>query len=356
VNGDTVVIVPELAGGVGDYTRLLLEQWPHRPGLRIVVPKAEERSTSSLLTYPVAETARSAADLCARLPAARGCVLVQYSAYGFDQWGYPRWLINGLLDWKARAGGRLVTMFHEIWGRWPIWNKNALVQHLHRRDVGRLLRASDRVFTSTDSQAQYLAALAPRSPIEVLPVGSNIRPVQAVPAPRQRGTAVVFGLQPSRVRTLGSMKDELKPLAAVGRIRRIVTVGASHGPPGDSEEEARLREIGLADGYDRRGPLPENEISALLSNCEFAISAQDELSITKSGTFMAFAAHGANILSCYADATGPEPLSLVTSARELMSGVTEAELVSRGARLRQWHDRTSAWPLIAGRVGQALGT
>ena len=68
--------------------------------------------------------------------------------------------------------------------------------------------------------------------------------------------------------------------------------------------------------------MPEEKISELLSTCEFAISAQDELSITKSGTFMAFAAHGLNILSCYADASKPEPLSLLISPEELMKGIT----------------------------------
>jgi hypothetical protein len=110
----------------------------------------------------------------------------------------------------------------------------------------------------------------------------------------------------------------------------------------------------LIDSFEQLGPLPEEKISELLSTCEFAISAQDELSITKSGTFMAFAAHGLNILSCYADGSKPEPVSLMTSPEELMKGVADAELQLRGERLRQWQERTAAWPYIANQIRRAL--
>ena len=99
-----------------------------------------------------------------------------------------------------------------------------------------------------------------------------------------------------------------------------MTVGSGRSREGDDEELALLLKLELIDGFEQRGPLPEEKISELLSTCEFAISAQDELTITKSGTFMAYAAHGLNILSCYADASKPEPLSLMISPEELLKG------------------------------------
>jgi hypothetical protein len=150
------------------------------------------------------------------------------------------------------------------------------------------------------------------------------------------------------------MGTELKSLGAAGRIRKIVTAGSGRSREGDEEELALLLKLELVDGFEQRGPLAEEKISELLSMCEFAISAQDQLSITKSGTFMAFAAHGLNILSCYADAAKPEPLSLLTSPEELMKGVAPTELQLRGQRLRQWQERTSAWPHIANQIARAL--
>lgn len=356
MRGETVIVTPELSGGVGDYTRRLIEHLPPSTQLRLLIPKSRSRPTRSLDPYIVEETPNTAQDLCDRLPRSDGCVLVQYSAYGFDRFGYPRWLIQGLLDWKRHSAGRLVVMFHEIWARWPIWNKNRVVQYLHRRDIGRLLQATDLAFTATSSQAAYLAVLTPRCPVEVLPVGSNIRLVHATARQREAGRAILFGMQQARVRALRTMAVELKSLAAAGRIKRVVTVGSGQTQEGDAEEEDRLHGLGLADGFARLGALPEKEVSELLLTCEFAVSVQDELSITKSGTFMAFATHGAHILSCHADATKPEPVCLITSARELMEGVTDKELQSRTERLRQWHDRTSAWPVIAAQVVRALAS
>ena len=160
---------------------------------------------NSFEQYPVEETDGTTRDLRDRLPTRGGKVLVQYSAYGFDRHGYPRWLIKALLEWKKESQGTLAIMFHEIWAFWPIWNKNYLLQQLHRRDLRRLLRVTDAVFTSTSSQAAHLTALSPRCPIQVLPVGSNIRRVQTTDGDREAGLAVLFGLQRSRIRALRKM-------------------------------------------------------------------------------------------------------------------------------------------------------
>jgi glycosyltransferase involved in cell wall biosynthesis len=354
VTDEIVIISPELSGGVGDYTRRLLEHLPRIAGLRLIIPKIGNRPASSFEQYPVEEAEGTARDIRDRLPTHGGKVLVQYSAYGFNWLGYPRWLIQGLLDWKKHSRGALVVMFHEIWTFWPIWNRNHVLQQLHRRDLRRLLRVADAVFTCTASQAEHLTSLSPRCPIEVLPAGSNIRRVRATEREEESGLAVLFGLQRSRIRALQKMGAELKALGAAGRIRKIVTAGSGRSCDGDEEELALLLKLELIDSFEQLGPLPEEKISELLSTCEFAISVQDELSITKSGTFMAFAAHGLNILSCYADASKPEPLSLMTSPKELLEGVPHVELESRGEKLRQWQERTSAWPLIANQVARAL--
>ena len=170
----------------------LLENLPRIAGLRLIIPKIGNRPARLFEQYPVEETDGTAQDLRARLPARDGKVLVQYSAYGFDRFGYPRWLIKALLDWKKESQGTLAIMFHEIWAFWPIWNKNYILQQLHRRDLRRLLRVTDAVFTSTSSQAEHLTALSPRCPIQVLPVGSNIRRVQATDGRKGNRTRGAF--------------------------------------------------------------------------------------------------------------------------------------------------------------------
>ena len=352
---EIVIVSPELSsGGIGDYTRRLLEHLPPIPALRLIVPKTRNHPTPSLGRYPVEEVGARADALRNKLPARGGKVLVQYSGYGFHQFGYPRWLINALLDWKKESQGFLAIMFHEIWTFWPGWNKNYLIQQLHRREIGKLVRGSDKVLTSTSRQAEDLTALSPRSEIRVVPVGSNIHRASNADGARQSGVAVLFGLQFSRIRALRKMEAELKSLSDTNKIKQIVAIGAGGSPQGDREERARLVTLGLSEGFDRRGPVPENVISELLSTAAFALWAQGELSVTKSGTFMAFAAHSLNIISCYAVAAKPEPLSLLISPSELLKGITKAELQSRAARLREWQERTSAWPHIASEIARAL--
>jgi hypothetical protein len=92
----------------------------------------------------------------------------------------------------------------------------------------------------------------------------------------------------------------------------------------------------------------------LLSRSAFALSAQDELSVTKSGTFVAYAAHGVNIISPHAGVSAAPPLCWATHPRELLEGVTVAELATRAEKLRDWHERTCSWPRIAEEFARAL--
>jgi hypothetical protein len=355
VTDEIVIVSPELgSGGIGDYTQRLLDHLPQIERLRLVIPRDGKAPANSLARYQVEAVDAGADALRNKLPGQGGKVFVQYSGYGFHRFGYPRWLINALIEWKEESQGFLAIMFHEIWTFWPVWNKNYLIQQLHRRDLGRLLRVADKTLTSTPSQAEHLTALSPRSEIQVLPVGSNIRRASMVDGARQPGVAVLFGLQFSRIRALRKMEAELKALSHAKKIRKIVVIGAGSSTQGDQEERTRLQALGLSEGFDRRGPLPESVISELLSTAAFAIWAQGELSVTKSGTFMACAAHGLNIISCYADAAKSEPLSLLVSPLDLMKEITKAELQSRAARLREWQERTSAWPRIANEIARAL--
>ncbi len=334
---EIVIISPEStpgAGGVGDYALKLLAHWPRKHS-GLLVPKAHDADA-----------------MLKQLPATGGKVLVQYSAYGFDRAGYPRNLIRALIAWKTKAGGRLVVMFHEIWTFWPIVNKNFIVQFFHRRSIKRLLDCADVVFTSTSSQAEHLRALSPRAQVHLLPVGSNIQCNEDADLARKPGWAVLFGLQRARIRALRKMQSSLRLLAAAGRITKIVTVGANGD--GNAEERGLLAGLGLAEGFEQRGPQPERAISKLLLTASFGISAQDELSYSKSGTFMAYAAHGLNIVAVCADRSKEEPLCLLIDPRELLQGLSETELKLRAERLRAWQKRTSSWQIIAAKFADAL--
>jgi hypothetical protein len=244
-------------------------------------------------------------------------------------------------------------MFHEIWTFWPITNKNAIVQFFHRRAIKQLLCCADTVFTTTSSQAHYLKKLAPSRSVHVLPVGSNIRRTKDVEVARKPGWAVLFGRQDARIRALKKMQNSLFSLAAARRISKLITVGAT-GLNRDEEERSLLANLGFPEGFEQRGPQAERDISELLLTASFGISAQNELSYAKSGTFMAYAAHGLNVLAECGDPMQEEPLNLLTSPRELLQGVSDIELKRRAEQLRAWQQRTSSWDLIAAKFVEAL--
>ena len=329
MSDQVVIITPELtagSGGVADYTLRLLEEWGDRIDPRPIVPN-ETRN---------------------ELPSSAAKVLLQYSAYGFDPDGYPKKLLRSLVEWKKTTSGLLVIMFHEIWAFWPLLSKNRFIQSRHRADLGRLIAVADVVFTSTPSQVEHLRKLDPRCNPQVMPVGSNIRRTARVDAEREAGCAVVFGLQATRLRTLRGLAK------LPGAVAKIITCGARNTPAGDAEEEKLLQRLGLTSGYEMRGALSEKEISELLATASFALSAQDELSLLKSGTFMACTAHGLNIISSAADSLGAEPLCWLTGVDELAAGISPHELEARAKNLREWQARTSAWPIIAERFAEAL--
>ncbi len=342
MSAELVVICPELGGGgVGDYTLRVAEQWGAvRPRFAVANPPGKR------LDYQVEQ-------LGTTLPRAER-ILLQYSAYGFHRYGYPRTLLRALVDWKRETRGVLVVMFHEIWTFWPLLNKNRPLQALHRRDIAALTRAADAVFTSTRSQSEHLRVASSRADIDVLPVGSNIEPTAGIDGSKQLGRAVLFGLQPSRLLTLRKMREHLAAVAASGAITKLVTVGGGNSAIGDAEEREFAGALQLRDGAEFRGALPEQAVSDLLASASFAVSAQDELSVTKSGTFIAYAAHGLNIISPYAGASAAEPLCWATHPAELQAGIADGELRARAESLRAWHDRTCSWPRIAEQFARAL--
>jgi glycosyltransferase involved in cell wall biosynthesis len=347
---DVVVICPELPperGGVGDYTIRVADQW------RGISPKF-------LVAQPIeggceyrAEQLDPRADVIRQL-APHAKVLLQYSAYGFHRLGYPRTLLRALTNWKRENAGVLVLMLHEIWTFWPLLNKNRPIQALHRRDLAALTRSADAVFTSTRGQAEHLRDVSGRSNVEVLPVGSNIRPSSDSQPDRQPGHFVLFGLQSSRLTTLRKMHEHLRSLAARGVITKLTTTGAGNTEQGDIEEKALTERLQLRERVELRGSLPEQEVSRLLSSAAFAVSAQDESSVTKSGTFIAYAAHGLNIISPHAAATASAPLCWATHPADLIGGIAEAELRARAENLRVWHDQTCSWARIAEQFARAL--
>jgi hypothetical protein len=354
VINEIVIIAPEFnagRGGVGDYTARMFKYLRCNGTFKFLVPGT---ALTSLPSARVEQLAATRDGIVRQLPASGGKVLLQYSAYGFDRFGYPRTLIRALVEWKNKTRGQLVVMFHEIWTFWPVMNKNFPVQLFHRRAIKHLLRHVDVAFTSTASQAGYLRALSRSAPIYVLPVGSNIRRDEPLDRPRRPGWAIVFGLQHARIRALTRMQISLRQLVAAKQVTKIIAAGANSGSQLDEEERSLLVDLQLRDGFEQAGVQPEQAISQMLATVSFGIFGQDELSYAKSSIFMAYAAHELNILADFASASKPAPICWLVAPGDLLKGITAADLKKRAQHLRNWQEQTSSWKLIGRKFSEAL--
>jgi hypothetical protein len=145
----------------------------------------------------------------------------------------------------------------------------------------------------------------------------------------------------------------LRALADLGSITKIITVGAGNGTFAD-EERQLLTGFRLKEGFEQRGHQEEDQISNLLSVSSYGLSAQDELSLTKSSVIMAYAAHGLNVVNAAAGQDKTEPNCLFISPDELLGGLSETELAARAQRLKAWQENTSSWQLIANAFAAVL--
>jgi glycosyltransferase involved in cell wall biosynthesis len=357
VTSDLVIITPEASpgsGGVADHTLALLRSWRNVSNIALLVA-TPGRDAAADLANRVTRLGATRDAIMMQLPAKGGTVFVQYSAYGYDRFGYPRHLVGALIDWKKKTNGRLVVMFHEIWTFWPFTNKNFFVQQFHRRALKRLLQACSAAFTTTASQAEHLQQLYSAVPIQVLPAGSNITPHPAEKVPREDGAAALFGLQSTRVRALEHMHKSLTALAASRQITRIVSLGQGSDPKLHDQEYQLLTRLNLSGGFTQKGALQEHAVSKVLSSVSFGIFGQNELSCNKSGSFMAYAAHQLNVLADFADPSRPPPVCWLVSPSELLNGIARRELDRRAECLRMWQEQNCSWDAIAGRLGRALG-
>ena len=349
-----VIITPGIvagSGGVADHTLALLREWSPLQNLTLLV------ATSGKVAHQWSETVRpldqTSDAIFAQLPSNGGRVFVQYSAYGFNRFGYPRDLIRALVQWKKRAGRQLVIMFHEIWTFWPFTNKNFIIQQLHRRALRQLIKVCDSVFTTTSSQAEYLRRLNNAS-VHVVPAGSNVPRQSSNGATRTDKWAALFGLQNTRVRALEHMRKSLTALGAANQITRIICLGSGTDTNMARREREMLSRLNLSEGFAQHGTLDPDDVSEVLNSVSFGVFGQNELSCTKSGSFMAYAAHQLCVLADFANPSKPPPVCWLVAPNEILSGIEPRELQRRAECLRMWQEQNCSWKVIANKIGSVL--
>jgi hypothetical protein len=200
--------------------------------------------------------------------------------------------------------------------------------------------------TNSPHHATVLNRWTLRSAVQWMPVPSNI-PAPAEPAGQTRdGEFVIFGLPYTRLQTLREFADAIRSWHQSGRLTRLHLIG-----PRDfkfsPQSDALLAQMLPRDAVVEHGELEPAEVSHRLLEAEFCLSSSNELTWSKSGTFMAYAAHGCRVIAPQSFTS--KPLQFTTAPNEV-AGISTEAAKAKGGELRRWYMQNAEWALIASRV------
>lgn len=350
---------PPTICGVGDYTFNLVTAWSNISEFNYLVVRGVDESKAQYPQLAVHQLECNKELFVSQLKKlAPQQLLIQYSGYGFHSLGCPVWLSKALTQWRKERDGKLIIVFHELWNKSPWWNKHFLLQQgLHRWSIKRLASIADGMFTTTSDYVEWLKSFSPKASVKLLPVGSNIVPnQQRSHCARQSGIFVLFGMQGNRVNTLQLVQSEIKSLYNSRRLKKLLLIGGGNSEELEIVEKKLLEQTLPRDSYCCIGIASSQVISTILSQAEFGISTQSWQSFTKSGTFMAYAAHGLNILSPYAAKQSQKPFCWLTHPSELEqpSDFLNNALKERSRNLQLWYNETCNWSVIAQEIKDAF--
>jgi glycosyltransferase involved in cell wall biosynthesis len=364
---------PPDCGGVGDYTALVaagladagdeVHVWypGERGSARPIVQAIGPRLTVHRLPDRFGRASRRA--LATALSAEPGILLAQYVPGAFGARGlnvpFCRWLAG-----MRRAGADVRVMFHEpffYFGLARPWrNVFAVVQ---RAMAAMLLRASTRVYYSTETWTRLLAIYRPPAHADVLPIPATIPADiadEAVARARDRRKAgFVMGHFGTYGDHIGRQLDEILP-ALLRRlpVSRVLLVGRG------SEAFARTMPPDVRDRVDASGSMTGVEAAAALRACDLLVQPYPDGVTTRRTSVMAALTTAVPVVttsgplteSVWAEssAVALAPARDVTALVDIAAGLAAdpGARAALGARGRELYDARFALNLTIARMRQ----
>ncbi len=272
-------------------------------------------------------------------------VLLHYAGRAYQRFGCPTWLPAVLRKWKIEfPNARLTIFFHEVPGEMPRLSRHFLLGKINSRIIRQLSAIADVLVTNTQHHAEVLRKLSGRDEVHCLPVGSNIEPVAVASEGRSETEFVIFGLPFGRWQTLQSFEPEIRKWRESGLLTKLHLIG-----PEDEKlaTEANPMLETLSDIVVRHGMLPEPEVSRWLAEARFALTNVSSATWSKSGAFMACAAHGCAVVT--KEVTAEIPLCYAITAKEV-GHISASEISARTASLQIWYRENADWAVTARRL------
>ena len=311
-----VPTTPPEVNGLTDYCRQLWRYWPEpEPKWAIASPNVVHGAEEAWPGVSFHPFERNASSLGAALEeSGEKTAVLHYVGYGYDARGVPAWLPKGLEKWKS-DGGKLVTMFHEIYASGPPWKSEFWLRPKMVRIAQQIVDLSDRWITSCpdwfDRLTDEFRADSKRGCL--IPISSAIDPIDRAPVdpwPLANGKQIsvaIFGFPRTRSLSLSAHRRLLSILADKGRIHRVMLIGREPDPVTGSEVDRVLTEIGLIGRKETLFNATSDAISKKLSECAIGLSYYPYGILSKSSAFAAYAVHGLTTVIPKSAKTGPGP-------------------------------------------------
>lgn len=274
----------------------------------------------------------SAMERLAGQPPEPPTLLLHYAPYGYAQQGVPFWLPPAL-NRIIRRGGRLLTLFHELYAR-PRFPRKTLITSGFQKHIFRsLLAASQAAFTSSED---YLETMRRNNranrPVRLIGICSSAgEPEHPGPLKARARRLAVFGRFVTRKALYSRHLATLARVAQHLGIEEIADIGAVEDPLW--MEKNVLEPLGpLMKTY---GVVSVKEASRLLGDCIVGAIAYCYDLRGKSSIYAAYQAHAVAILH-FSDSgleETREPGSWSLSANDLLGLPPGSEVLAN--RLQQ---------------------
>ena len=158
---------------------------------------------------------------------------------------------------------------------------------------------------------------------------------------------MIFGLPFGRLLTLRKFAADIARWHGAGRMTKLHMIG-----PLDYEwtpqAEALIATWPATLDVIAHGELPAEEVSAVLHQSRFALTNVNAETWSKSGAFMACAAHGCAVV-VESNRSTDAPFCYAIEHEEL-AAISDAEIDRRTGALAQWYQENADWPVIATRM------
>ncbi len=279
--------------------------------------------TLERVSGPGASGFNSALDHIAASASTAPVLLLHYVPYGFSTQGTPTWL-SGCLERFRSRGGRLITIFHELYALPRLLSRTVFSSWLQRKIFQKVLATSEFAFTSSE---EFLSLIEKQNrsgrPARLIGICSNAgEPEDPRPLDRRKRRLSIFGRFVTRKNLYANHLDSLERVARHLGIEEIADIGPVEDPAWIEEHVASR----LGPSLKSYGTLGVAAASRLLEDSIAGALAYPYYLRGKSGIFAAYQAHAMAILlfPLPGVAESREPGSWSLSAEELLAIPTQS--------------------------------